>query len=142
AVTGFTRLWKPWSGLFIIMAVIPWMWPGWATGSSTALTYAFGLSGEAVIPITIASLVLICIILTISPVVYHTVEKIHFFLVALIVLFLIYTVVGLLTGQTRAALISAFTPEIPKSPESFGKLPIALLLGGIAFAGAGGVMNM
>src|SRR5690606_22964679 len=50
AVTGFTRLWKPWSGLFIIMAVIPWMWPGWATGSSTALTYAFGLSGEAVIP--------------------------------------------------------------------------------------------
>src|SRR5690606_1354729 len=53
AVTGFTRLWKHWSWLFIIMAVVPWMWPGWATGSSTALTYAFGLSEGMVVPITI-----------------------------------------------------------------------------------------
>ncbi len=142
AVTGFTRLWKPWSWLFIIMAVVPWMWPGWATGSSTALTYTFGLSEDAVIPITIASLVLIGIILTVSPVVYRTVEKIQFFLVALILLFMIYIVVGLLNGQTWGALVAGFTTEVPKIPESIGKLPIALLLGAIAFAGAGGVMNL
>src|SRR5690606_21794397 len=53
-----------------------------------------------------------------------------------------YIVVGLLNGQTWAALISGFTTEIPKIPESIGKLPIALLLGAIAFAGAGGVMNL
>ena len=35
AVTGFTRLWKPWGLLFIVMAVGAWMWPGWATGGTT-----------------------------------------------------------------------------------------------------------
>jgi hypothetical protein len=35
AVTGFTRLWKPWGLLFIIMTVVPWAWPGWATGGRT-----------------------------------------------------------------------------------------------------------
>ncbi|WP_209020024.1 Nramp family divalent metal transporter [Allopusillimonas soli] len=142
AVTGFTRLWKPWGALFIIMAVVPWMWPGWATGSSTALTYAFGLSPEAVVPITIASLVIIGIILTVSPVVYRTVEKIQFLLVALIVLFMLYMIFGLLKGESWSALVAGFTTEIPKIPESIGKLPTALLLGAIAFAGAGGVMNL
>lgn len=142
AVTGFTRLWKPWSWLFILMAVIPWMWPGWATGGSTALTYALGLSAETVTPITIASLVLIGSILTISPVVYQTVEKIQFFLVALIVLFMIYIVVGLLNGESWTALIRGFTTDLPAMPEAFDKLPVALVLGAIAFAGAGGVMNL
>src|SRR5918998_1692959 len=32
AVTGFTRLWKPWGALFIVMTIVPWAWPGWATG--------------------------------------------------------------------------------------------------------------
>lgn len=142
AVTGFTRLWKHWSWMFIIMAIVPWMWPGWATGSSTALTYAFGLSAGAVVPITIASLVLIGIVLTVSPVIYKTVEKIQMFLVALIVLFMIYIAFGLLTGSSWASLFAGFTSEVPKIPESIGKIPVALLLGAIAFAGAGGVMNL
>ncbi len=142
AVTGFTRLWKHWSWLFVIMAVIPWMWPGWATGSSTALTYAFGLSEGAVIPITIASLVLIGIVLTVSPVVYKTVEKIQFFLVALILLFMLYMIFGLLGGSSWQALLAGFTTEIPKIPGAIGTIPTALLLGAIAFAGAGGVMNL
>lgn len=142
AVTGFTRLWKHWSWLFIIMAVIPWMWPGWASGSSTALTYAFGLSANLVVPITIASLLLIAIVLTVSPVVYKTVEKIQTLLVALIVLFMLYMLFGLLTGQSWSALFGGFTAEVPKIPEAVGKIPVALLLGAIAFAGAGGVMNL
>lgn len=142
AITGFTRQWRPWSWLFILMAVIPWMWPGWATGGSTALTYALGLSAETVVPITIASLVLIGSILTVSPVVYQTVEKIQFLLVALIVLFMIFIVLGLLNGEAWMALVRGFTTDIPTIPESFGKLPVALLLGAIAFSGAGGAMNL
>lgn len=142
AITGFTRLWKPWSWLFIIMVVIPWMWPGWATGSSTALTYTFGLSEAAVVPITIASLVLIGIVLTVSPVVYKTVEKIQFFLVGLIVLFMIYIVFGLLTAESWAALFKGFTAEVPNIPSAIGVIPVALLLGAIAFAGAGGTLNL
>ncbi|MDN5843892.1 MAG: Nramp family divalent metal transporter [Alcaligenaceae bacterium] len=142
AVTGFTRLWKHWGWLFIIMAVVPWMWPGWATGSSTALTYAFGLSEGMVVPITIITLILIGIVLTVSPVVYQTVEKIQFFLVALILLFMLYMIFGLLSGESWAALLSGFTAEIPDIPSAIGTIPTALLLGAIAFAGAGGVMNL
>ena len=142
AVTGFTRMWKHWSWLFIIMAVVAWMWPGWATGSSTALTYAFGLSESMVVPITIASLVLIGVILTISPVVYKTVEKIQFLLVALIVLFMLYIAFGLLSGDSWAALFGGFTADVPKIPAAIAEIPIPLLLGAIAFAGAGGVMNL
>ena len=142
AVTGFTRLWKHWGWLFIIMAIVPWMWPGWASGSSTALTYAFGLSEGAVVPITIASLILIGVVLTVSPVVYRTVEKIQMLLVGLIVLFMLYMVLGLLTGDSWSALVAGFTTDVPSIPDAVGEIPVALLLGAIAFAGAGGVMNL
>lgn len=142
AVTGFTRLWKHWGWLFIIMAIVPWMWPGWASGSSTALTYAFGLSQGAVVPITIVSLVLIGLVLTVSPVVYKTVEKVQMLLVGLIVLFMLYIVFGLLTGESWSALLAGFTTEVPSIPDAVGEIPVALLLGAIAFAGAGGVMNL
>jgi hypothetical protein len=32
AITGFTRLWKSWWFLFVLMAIIPNVWPGFATG--------------------------------------------------------------------------------------------------------------
>lgn len=142
SVTGFTRLWKHWSWLFIIMAVVPWMWPGWATGSSTAFAYAFGLSSDVIVPITIGCLVLIGIILTASPVVYRTVEKIQFFLVALILLFMIYILFGLLDGDAWGALGEGFTTKVPDIPDAIDSIGIATLLGAIAFAGAGGVMNL
>ena len=42
AITGFTRLWKPWWALFIVMAVVPNMWPGFATGAATCLSFVVG----------------------------------------------------------------------------------------------------
>ena len=43
AITGFARFWKPWWWLFIIFALCQNFWPGWATGASTALTFALGM---------------------------------------------------------------------------------------------------
>ena len=142
AVTGFTRLWKHWGWMFIIMAVVPWMWPGWATGSATAFTYVFGMSERAVVPITIGVLVVIGLVLTISPVVYRTVEKIQFLLVALIVLFMLYILVVLLRGEAWSGLAGGLTTDIPQIPDAVSTVGIATLLGAIAFAGAGGVMNL
>lgn len=142
AVTGFTRLWKHWGWMFIIMAVVPWMWPGWATGSATAFTYAVGLGEGTVVPITIGVLVVIGAVLTISPVVYRTVEKIQFLLVALILLFMLYLLVGVLRGDAWAGLGRGLTTEIPKIPDGIGTVGFAAILGAIAFAGAGGVMNL
>lgn len=141
AVTGFTRLWRPWGVLFIVMAVGAWMWPGWASGGTTTLSFALGFDTELIPYLTIGVLVLIGIVLTVSPVVYHTVEKIQFFMVALIVLFVIYAAVVLLGGEGYAGLGRGFV-EVQRIPDGIGQIPIAVLLGAIAFAGAGGVMNL
>ena len=141
AVTGFTRLWKPWGILFIIMGVLAWMWPGWATGGTTTLSFALGFSENAIPYITIGVLVLIGLVLTFSPVVYQTVEKVQFFMVALIVLFVIYAIFALLGGDGYSALGRGFV-EVDKIPDGIADVGAAALLGAIAFAGAGGVMNL
>ena len=141
AVTGFTRLWKPWSFLFIVMTVVPWAWPGWATGGTTTLSFAFGFGADAIPYITIGVLVLIGAVLTASPVVYQTVEKIQFFMVALIVLFLFYAMLFLLGGEGYAALGQGFL-DVAELPDAVGQLGTATLLGAIAFAGAGGALNL
>ncbi len=141
AVTGFTRLWKPWGVLFIVMAVGAWMWPGWATGGTTTASYALGFSEDSIPYITIGVLVLIGVVLTVSPVVYRTVEKIQFFMVALIVVFIVYAAVALLGGDGYTALGRGFV-EVDKIPDAFNGVPIAVLMGAVAFAGAGGVMNL
>ena len=56
-------------------------------------------------------------------------------------LFVLYTIVGLLGSGGYAALGRGFV-EVGKIPDGISELPIALLLGAIAFAGAGGVMNL
>jgi len=141
AVTGFTRLWKPWGLLFVVMTVVPWAWPGWATGGTTTLSFALGFSQDLIPYITIGILVLIGAVLTLSPVVYQTVEKIQFFMVGLIVLFIIYAMFFLLGGDGYAALGRGFV-EVNKIPDGVGTIGAATLLGAIAFAGAGGSLNL
>ena len=141
AVTGFTRLWKPWSWLFILMTIVPWAWPGWASGGTTTLSFVFGFSETAIPYITIGVLVLIGAVLTASPVVYKTVEKIQFFMVAVIVLFLIYALLFLVGGEGYAGLAEGLV-SAGEIPEAIGQIGTATLLGAIAFAGAGGALNL
>jgi hypothetical protein len=141
AVTGFTRLWKPWSWLFIVMTVVPWAWPGWATGGTTTLAFVIGMDEGAIPYVTIGVLVLIGLVLTVSPVVYRTVEKIQFFLVGLIVLFLLYALLFLLGGEGYAALGEGFL-SVGELPDAVSQIGTATLLGAIAFAGAGGALNL
>jgi len=116
AVTGFTRLWKAWGPLFIVMTIVPWAWPGWATGGTTTLGFVLGYSEAAVPYITIGVLLLIGVVLTVSPVVYRTVEKIQFFFVGLIVLFMLYALVALLGADGYAALGRGFV-EVGRIPD-------------------------
>ena len=141
AVTGFSRLWKHWGWLFVVMTVVPWAWPGWATGGTTTLAFAFGFSQDLVPYATIGVLVLIGAILTVAPVVYRTVEKVQFFLVGLIVLFLIYTAFVLLGADGWVELGKGFV-AVGDIPGAISDVPAATLLGAIAFAGAGGALNL
>lgn len=142
AITGFARHWKPWWWLFIIFALCQNFWPGWATGAATTLSFILGLGESApIVPITIAALAAIGITLTLSPVVYQWVEKIQGVLVALIMLFVIVAIPVATTSEAWGALVTEGIGGMgfPVGHESLG---IALLLGALAFAGAGGANNL
>lgn len=138
AITGFSRFWKPWWWLFIVFALLQNFWPGWATGAATAATFVFDLGDDApVVPITIAALLAIGLTLTLSPVVYQAVEKIQGVLVVLILIFVIIAIPTATSGSSWGAL---FTDGV--GFPIGGNLDVALLLGALAFAGAGGANNL
>jgi hypothetical protein len=134
AITGFSRLWKPWGLVFCLGAILPNIWPGWVTSAATVLTFAVG--GGNVVLISIVGLAIIGLVLTISPVIYQTVEKIEFFKVGAVLFFLAVAVIAVIPLSSWADLPAA-------TAEGFGRLPEglspALVLGALAFAGAGGV---
>lgn len=141
AITGFARYWKPWWWLFIIFALCQNFWPGWATGGATTLTFVIGIGGDSIVPITIAALIAIGLALTLSPAVYQVVEKIQGFLVASIMTFVILVVIAASTGEAWGALITEGFGA-PRFPAGEAGLSAALLLGALAFAGAGGANNL
>jgi hypothetical protein len=137
AVTGFQRLWKPLGLLMVACAIVPNIWPAWATSAATITTFLFG--GGNANAIAIGAMVLIGIALSASPVVYQTIEKFEFVKVALVLVFL---VVALTTAVTAGAF-----GELDKTVTSFGsftggQLELAVLLGALAYAGAGGTNNL
>jgi hypothetical protein len=138
AITGFTRLWKHWWWLFILFALLQNFWPGWATGSATTLTFALG--GGNVVLITVLALLAIGIALTVSPVVYDFVEKVQFVLVSVILVFLAVAIFLATDAQAWGDLATGFS-NVGRIPAN-ENLTIALLLGALAFAGAGGANNL
>ncbi|MBA2616936.1 MAG: Nramp family divalent metal transporter [Rubrobacter sp.] len=140
AVTGFTRLWKPWGIFFVLGAVLPNAFPGWATGGATLFTYLFGFGS---IPI-IASIVLVAtaLALTLSPVVYQALEKIQAVLVLVIIAFILVGVVVATELGAWASVVTQMPGSVPGVPGAIATLGAATFLGAIAFAGAGGANNL
>jgi Mn2+/Fe2+ NRAMP family transporter len=143
AVTGFARLWRHWGLIFILFALLPNLWPGWATGASTLFTFIFGLGGGAVTPVTVIMLIAIGIALTVSPVVYQTVEKIQGAAIILILIFIVTAVFIVTTGEAWGELARGATVEFGQNiPAAVGVVGASALAGAVAFAGAGGANNL
>ena len=138
AVAGFVRFWKPWGVLFCLFTIVPNMWPGWATSGVTILTFLLG--GGNVPLITVGVLVAAGIALTVSPVVYQTLERAQFFKVGLTLVFLVLAIVMAIRASAWTEL-SAMVTEIGRLPDT-NILPVSLVLSGLVFAGAGGVNNL
>ena len=138
AITGFTRLWKPWWALFIVMAVVPNVWPGFATGAAACLSFVVGDLNVQLVGIL--GLVAVGITLTASPVVYQTVEKIQTVVIVAVIIWLVLAVFLGTTSEAWGDLVSGFG--------SFGSIKTndavtaAALAGAIAFAGSGGCGNL
>lgn len=140
AVTGFTRFWKPWGIIFVLGAVLPNAFPGWATGGATLFTYLFGF-GSAPIIATIF-LVATALALTLSPVIYQALEKIQMVLVAIIMVFLVVGIFVATEAGAWASVVTEMPASIPRVPGAIATLGAATFLGAIAFAGAGGANNL
>jgi hypothetical protein len=136
AVAGFIRMWKPLGIVMCACAIIPNIWPAWATSASTVFTFLIG-SGDANV-IAICALLAIGITLTISPVVYQTLEKIQFVKIGAVLLFLAVAVFAAIGASDWGDTSDAVT-HFGQFP---GELEIALILGAFAFAGAGGTNNL
>ena len=105
-------------------------------------TYLFRLSEGTVPLITTIFLIAIALSLTLSPVVYNTLEKVELVLVGIIVVFLLVAII-------IATDLSAWTGIITKAPQGAANLPRYLaeigtttIFAGVVFAGAGGCNNL
>jgi hypothetical protein len=136
AITGFQRLWKPWGLILVLMALFATAWPGWATSAATIATFLFG-GGDANV-IAIGMLFAIGLTLTASPVVYQTVERLEFIKVGALLLFIVIAVFAAVSGTAYRDTTQTIT--------SFGAFPgqieLAILVGALAAAGAGGANNL
>jgi hypothetical protein len=120
--------------------------PGWTAAVDLLAERTAGSGGvrygaRHVNWMAIGSLLVVGFVLTSSPVVYNTVERVQFWLVMLI--FVIAIVLGFLFIQPYAivAMLEGLL-NIGGLPSESTGLPLMALLGALAFAGAGGTMNL
>jgi hypothetical protein len=136
ALTGFNRYGKHWGLFFAIMTYFANMWPGWATSSASMLTYLFGAGDPRWIAIGI--LLVIGLILTFAPVVYVMLERLIFVKILAVGLLVVLALAFAIRAKTYSALGDAVThPQFPVD-----QLGFALMMGAIAYAGAGGGQNL
>jgi hypothetical protein len=135
AVAGFNRFWKHWGLVFALMVYFGNLWPGWALSAATLATFLFG--GDARW-IAIGVLLVIGVALTLAPVVYVALERLIFVKVAAVLTLVVLAVLLAINADTwRALPMGLFgVGHVPR------ELGFALLLGAVAFAGAGGGQNL
>ncbi len=159
AITGFVRLNKHWAWVFLLLNVIPWMIPAWATGAAqlvswlvwepemvfNEVTQTYAIANERNITlIAILGMFGCGIILTAGPVIYETVERIQVVLVSTVILLIVVLAVWLVRPESVVALFSStLTFGYPNFvPDASSGLNPVVLLGALAFAGAGGTTNL
>jgi hypothetical protein len=135
ALTGFNRFWKHWGLVLAVMVYFANLWPGWVLSASTLASYIFGGNPRY---IAICALLIIGAALTLAPVVYVALERMIFVKVAAVAVVIAIGIVFAISADTWRAL--------PAGLIGVGNVPLqlgfALLLGAVAFAGAGGGQNL
>ncbi|MFB6107337.1 MAG: Nramp family divalent metal transporter [Haloplanus sp.] len=145
---SYARVDGAWPWAFLVGGLLSLGWPGWAAGAAQVAATAVGVDGTVVgvagatFPawklLAVGLMVLIWLSYHVSSVMYNAVEAFQFgLLVVAIVTALVLVVASGSTGELAA---------LPRSLTGFGTLPpnmdVAVFLGGLAFAGAGGYLNL
>ena len=135
ALIGFNRFWKHWGLVFALMVYFANLWPGWALSSATLMTFLVGGNPTY---IAVGVLIVIGIGLTFAPVVYVALERLNFLKVGMVLLLIGLALIFAVTADTWRALPVGLS-RVGTIPSELG---FALLLGSVAFAGAGGGQNL
>jgi len=133
---GFARLWRVFPFWFILSTLIPWIWPGIIASSAAVLGNLFGITNTNLFSIIL--LVLVGLILTLGPVLYKTQELFQKSILIFgtpFILLLVFLLAKLPDWQVLASGVFNFG-YIPAG------IPIASFLAAIAYAGAGGNLNL
>ncbi|MBX7164876.1 MAG: Nramp family divalent metal transporter [Pirellulales bacterium] len=147
AITGFCRQSRHWAGAFLFLNVVPWMIPAWAKGGASIVCWLIwpetaGTPGGAALTwLSIGGLVLCGLVLTAGPVVYETVEKIQLVLVSLIMVIVVILAAAMVRADAVGAMLAGLT-SVGQLPPFDEQIHPGLLLGALAFAGAGGTLNL
>ena len=145
---AFERIHWGWPLLFLVLGLVSLGWPGWATSAANVgaigmgietLTFRFaGVSLAAWKLFGIVLMVFIWLTYQLTPLMYNVIERIQMVLVSIATL--VAVALFLLLGSVS---------ELANAPAgilSIGTIPpvenVALLLGGLAYAGAGGYLNL
>jgi hypothetical protein len=142
AVTGFSRLWLPWGVIMVLGAILPNVWPGWASSAATEFTFIFNLDSSNVPLVTTIILLAIGLAVTVSPVIYQTLEKVQGVMVVLILIFVVAAIVVATKGSAWANVVTSIPQGAGNLPTYIGVVGAASLFGAIVFAGAGGANTL
>lgn len=130
----FTPMW------FILTTLIPWIWPGIAAASATVFAAALGIPYSKFIGISI--LLLIGMLYSIGSVVYKTQEQLQKAIIMVGVPF-VFIITLLFAKPTHwEALLSGLVGQGDGFMFLPVGLPVATFLGALAYAGAGGNLNL
>jgi hypothetical protein len=142
AVTGFSRMWLPWGVIFVLGAILPNTWPGWASSGATVFTFIFGLNESAVPLVSTIFLLSIGLAVSVSPIIYQTLEKAEGVMVALIVIFVVAAIFIATEASAWADVVRDAPTGAANLPSIVDELGAASLFGAVVFAGAGGANNL
>ncbi|KKR10162.1 MAG: hypothetical protein UT39_C0022G0016 [Candidatus Woesebacteria bacterium GW2011_GWA1_39_21] len=138
---GLTRIFRKFSPLwFILTTFIPWIWPGLIASSAQLLAYATGLEYNKYLPM--ALFILIGIILSVGKYLYKTQETFQKTLILIGIPFILILTLLL----TKPGDYLTLAEGLVGKGDGFWFLPtgisFATFLGALAYAGAGGNLNL
>ncbi|SHH35866.1 Nramp family divalent metal transporter [Halobaculum gomorrense] len=135
---AYERIHSFWPWFFLVAGFIHLGWPGWAAGSAKVVAAGLGLGTDNWAMIGIGLMVLIWLSYQAGPIIYNIIEKAQ---LALMVLAIVGAVLLIFIVGSAGQLAN-----VPGGALNFGALPqdmdIAVFLGGLAYAGAGGYINL
>ena len=138
--TGFSRVWRGFAPLFILLTLVSWIAPGWARASGLALkALLIGPGGWGSDTFwTVVTFGAVTLILFGPKLIYNSVEKTIEVLVAIVTIGLIAVVIAIGSADTWKELGSGIVNIGYKDP----RMSVKTLFIALVFAGAGGTANL